>query len=57
MDALIRRGRDRVGTQTGSSRSGYFRLEQQLPGGLSSSHWKTRKARSFVLFTARLVFG
>jgi hypothetical protein len=22
-----------------SSRSGYFRLEQQLPGGLSSSHW------------------
>jgi O-methyltransferase len=24
-----------------SSRSGYFRLEQQLPGGLSSSHWKS----------------
>jgi hypothetical protein len=32
-----------------SSRSGYFRLEQQLPGGLSSSHWKSaffaRRAR------------
>jgi len=26
---------------TSSSRSGYFRLEQQLPGGLSSSHWKS----------------
>ena len=24
-----------------SARSGYFRLEQQLPGGLSSSHWKS----------------
>ena len=24
-----------------SSRSGYFRLEQQLPGGLSSSRWKS----------------
>ena len=28
-------------TVTGSSRSGYFRLEQQLPGGLASSHWKS----------------
>ena len=26
---------------TSSSRPGYFRLEQQLPGGLSSSHWKS----------------
>jgi hypothetical protein len=26
---------------TSSSHSGYFRLEQQLPGGLSSSHWKS----------------
>jgi hypothetical protein len=34
---------------TSSSRSGCFRLEQQLPGGLSSSHWKSaffsRRAR------------
>jgi hypothetical protein len=35
---------------TSSSHSGYFRLEQQLPGGLSSSHWKSaffpRRARN-----------
>src|ERR1700676_2416039 len=35
---------------TSNSRSSYFRLEQQLPGGLSSSHWKSaffpRRARN-----------
>ena len=41
-----------------SSRPGYFRLEQQLPGGLSSSHWKSaffpRRAQNNGLCLAKL---